>query len=73
MTLSKILGRKSVELAQMAKDPDPSPMPMELPEMEAAKRKVRRRARGKGRASTILAGRMMSERNDTSVLKTRLG
>jgi len=53
--------------------PDPSPEPMELPEMEEAKKKARRRAKKKGRASTILAGRMMSGRNDDSILKTKLG
>lgn len=55
------------------KDPDPSPIPMELPEMDEAKKKVRRRARRGGRESTRLAGKMMSERNDTSILKTKLG
>lgn len=40
--------------------PPPSPMPLEREEMEGAKQRVRRRK--KGRASTILAGRLMSER-----------
>ncbi len=51
----------------------PAPTPLAQPEMEEAKKKVRRRARRGGRESTRLAGRMMSERNDTSILKTKLG
>lgn len=56
---------------KLPEEPSPSPMPMELPEMEEAKKRVRRRAKKKGRASTILAGRMMSERG--TELKSILG
>ena len=43
--------------------PDPTPMPLEFEEMEGAKAKVR--GRQKGRPSTILAGRLMSQRGKT--------
>lgn len=53
-------------------EPEPAPMPVEAMEMEEAKKGVRKRAkRAAGRASTILAGRMMSERD--SILKDTLG
>jgi hypothetical protein len=42
--------------------PPPAPMPLEIEEAEAAKRKARKGAQGRGRPSTILAGRLVSER-----------
>lgn len=42
-------------------EPDPTPTPLEPREIEQAKKQVRIGQRRKGRASTILAGRLMSE------------
>ncbi len=52
-------------------EPAPSPMPIAGREEDEAKKKVRKRARRGGRESTILAGRLTSNRND--ILKTQLG
>ena len=49
----------------------PSPTPIVGKEEEEAKKKVR--ARRGGRQSTILAGRMMAGRDNTNILKTKLG
>ena len=57
---------------QVPVEPDPTPQPIPGREEEEAKKKVRKRARRGGRESTILAGRMMSERNNTNILNTRL-
>ena len=54
-------------------DPAPSPTPIPGREEDEAKKKVRIRAKRGGRESTILAGRLMSNRNDTNILKTKLG
>lgn len=51
--------------------PDPTPQPILGREEDEAKKKVKRR-RG-GRESTILAGRMTAQRQDTNILKTKLG
>lgn len=58
---------------QPGQPPEPSPVPMPIlgREEEEAKKKVRRRAGKTGRRSTILAGKMMKQRN--SILKTSLG
>ena len=48
----------------------PTPTPIPGREEEEAKKKVRRR--GGGRASTVFAGQL-NTRNNTSILKTRLG
>jgi len=56
---------------EVPEDPSPSPEPVMGREEEEAKKKVRKR-RG-GRASNILAGRLNAQRNDTDILKTRLG
>ncbi len=55
--------------------PDPAPTAQPIPgrEEDEAKKKVRRRAKGGGRQSTILAGRLNAERNNTDILNTRLG
>ncbi len=49
---------------------DPSPKSIPGREEEQAKKKVRKRA-GRGRQQNILAGQMMSQRNN--ILNTRLG
>ena len=64
-------GRSKRPKIQTPAEPAPSPQPIVGREEEEAKKKVRRRARRGGRESTILAGRMTSQRND--ILKTRLG
>ena len=46
-------------------DPAPSPEPMALEEMGKAKAKGRTGQRRKGRPSTILAGRLTSQRGKT--------
>jgi len=66
-------GGGSGQKIQTPKDPDPTPQPIPGREEEEAKKKVRKRARRGGRESTILAGRLNQKRNDTSILKTRLG
>jgi len=53
--------------------PAPTPTPVAGREEEEAKKKVRMRAKYGGRQSTILAGRMMSERDNNNILKTKLG
>jgi len=53
--------------------PAPTPTPILGREEEEAKKGVRKRRRGTGRESTVLAGRMMANRTDTSILKTDLG
>ena len=58
---------------RVPEEPDPSPQPIPGREEEEAKKKVRKRARRGGRESTILAGRLTAQRNDTSILNTRLG
>jgi hypothetical protein len=52
--------------------PEPAPLPTPIPgrEEEQAKKKAVRR--GGGRASTIFAGNLNAQRNN-SILKTRLG
>ena len=46
--------------------PPPAPMPKVQEEVEEAKKKVKKRARiARGLESTILAGRMMTEREAT--------
>ena len=64
-------GGKKPEI-ETPPDPAPSPQPIPEREEEEAKKKVRRRAGRGGRESTILAGRLNSQRGDT-ILKTRLG
>lgn len=59
MTLRKPGVAPSLPPSDDALSPSPSPMPLVMEETEAAKMKVRKRR--KGRASTILAGRLMSE------------
>lgn len=54
-------------------EPDPDPTFMAIEETEEAKKKVRKRAEGGGREATILAGRMMAERQSPSELKHILG
>ena len=54
----------------------PSPQPIQGRAEDEAKKKVRKRARGKGRQSTIFAGLLnarSAQRNNTSILRTRLG
>ena len=56
------------------KDPDPTATPIPGREEEEAKKKVRLRARRGGRGSTILAGRLNSQRGTSNdILNTRLG
>ena len=50
-------------------DPSPQPMPIAGREEDEAKKKIR--ARRGGRASTILAGKMMSQTGN--ILNTKLG
>ena len=57
--LSKSFRKPSLE---QLPDPAPSPEPMALEEMGKAKTKVRTGQRRKGRPSTILAGRLTSQR-----------
>ena len=52
-------------------DPAPTPTPVIGREQEEAKKKVKQRQGG--RASTIFAGRLNEQRNNTNILKTRLG
>ena len=49
----------------------PTPTPVIGREQEEAKKKVKQRQGG--RASTIFAGRLNEQRNNTNILKTRLG
>lgn len=53
--------------------PEPAPTATPIPgrEEEEAKKKIR--ARRGGRDSTILAGRLNSQRNGNNILNTRLG
>jgi len=62
---------KKMKPIETPEDPAPAPEPIMGREEEEAKKKVRKR-RG-GRASNILAGRLNAQRNDTDILKTRLG
>ena len=54
-------------------EPAPAPQPILAREQEEAKKKVKKRARRGGRESTVFAGRLNAQRNDTSILNTRLG
>ena len=61
--MTGVLGKKSAAAAMPPEEltsPSPSPMPLEIEETEQAKKQARGRKRG--RASTILAGRLMSEK-----------
>ncbi len=59
---------------QTPADPDPTATPIPGREEDEAKKKVRRRAGRGGRQSTILAGRLNSQRGTSNnILKTRLG
>ncbi len=48
----------------------PAPLPIQGRAEEEAKKKVRKRARRTGRESTILSGKLMSQRGN--ILNTRL-
>ncbi len=66
---------KSPKIATLL-DPDPDPTATPIPgrEEDEAKKKVRRRAGRGGRQSTILAGRLNSQRGTSgTILNTRLG
>ncbi len=52
-------------------EPDPSPQPVPGREEGEAKKKVRKKR--SGREGNILAGQLNRSRNDTNILKTRLG
>ena len=70
MSSSKPKKMKPIETPE---DPAPAPEPIMGREEDEAKKKVKKRRQGRGRASNILAGRLNAQRNDTDILKTRLG
>lgn len=57
---------------QVPEEPAPSPQPVPGREEEEAKKKVRQRAKRGGREANVLANKMMSGRNDTFILSTKL-
>ena len=64
-------GRPKIDVPP---DPDPTATPIPGREEDEAKKKVRLRARRGGRQSTILAGRLNSQRGTSNtILNTRLG
>jgi len=57
--LRKFGGATQIPEEALPPEPSPAPMPLVMEETEEAKRRVKKRRRG--RASTILAGRLVSE------------
>jgi len=62
--MSGIFGSKKPRIPTPPPEPSPAPMPLTLEETEEAKRRAGG-TRRRGRASTILAGRLMSKQGKT--------